>query len=139
MTALTYTGIDEIIRGFQVLPLEVAGGVRDALDPVWKDLKRALAAYPPERPGQRYRRTDDLMRGWMNAAPRYVVRGNGGIDARIENPVTYTDFVQGDAQTVVFSGRWTKAAVILTEFEQDITVAVERGCSQALQRARLGS
>ncbi len=134
---VTFTGIDALIRSFQVLPSAVAAETRAELDPVWRDLKGSLAAYPAERPGQRYRRTGDLGRGWTSATPRYIVRGDGSIDARIENPADYTEDVQGDSQMAIFRGRWTLASTILTEYEQDITIAVERGCANALKRAGL--
>lgn len=144
MAAVTYKGIDEVIRGFNVLPREVAGGVRHELDPIWRDLKRALASYPAERPGQRYRRTGALGRGWTNATPQYIVSGGGGtiagdgsISGRLTNAVDYTDFVQGDVQTISFKGRWTLASTILTEFAGDITVAIERGTIQAIRKAGL--
>jgi hypothetical protein len=139
MAAVTYRGIDEIIRGFGVLPREVAVTVRRALDPVWRDMKGALASYPAERPGQRYKRTGNLGRGWTEARPAYVVKADGGIDARITNPVSYTDQVQGDAQMIWFKGRWTLASTIVTEFEGDITIAVERGCVAAIRAAGLQS
>jgi hypothetical protein len=136
-TGVRATGLDQIIRGFGVLPQTVGDSVKDALGPVWKDLARQLAIYPGELPNQRYVRTGDLGRGWTEAAPVYIVTAGGGVDARLENPVSYADQVQGDDQQTIFSGRWTLAATVLTEYEQDIYIAVEDGARQGIQRAGL--
>ncbi len=136
-TGVRTTGLDKIIRGFDILPQMVGDAVRDELGPVWKDLARQLAIYPGELPNQTYRRTGDLGRGWTEATPVYIVTKGGGVDARLENPVSYADWVQGEDQQTVFSGRWTLASTVLTEYEHDIAVAVENGARQGIARAGL--
>lgn len=65
--------------------------------------------YPPQRPGQRYRRTEDLKRGWRRTDAR---RDAGALVVDVENPVAYGSFVQGDDQAPVHRGRWKRLKVI---------------------------
>jgi hypothetical protein len=136
-TGVRTTGIDQIIRGFDTLPQTVGDSVKESLGPVWKDLARQLAIYPGELPNQRYQRTGNLGRGWTEATPVYIVTSGGGIDSRLENAVSYADDVQGEGQKTIFSGRWTLASTVLTEYEQDIAVAVEAGTRAGIARAGL--
>lgn len=136
-TGIRTTGIEQIIRAFDTLPQTVGDSVKDALGPVWKDLARQLAIYPGELPNQTYRRTGNLGRGWTEATPIYIVTAGGGIDARLENAVSYADQVQGEGQMTIFSGRWTLAATVLMEYEQDIVVAIEAGTRAGIARAGL--
>lgn len=135
--AIVVTGLDEIIRAFDALPQQVNSDVRESLRPVLRDMKGRLATYPGERPNQRYRRTGRLGRGWTGTQERYVVRGGGGIDLTLTNPVDYVDRVQGDDQSIYFLGRWETASAVLTSYELDITVAVEDGVVHAMRRLAL--
>lgn len=136
-TGVRTTGIDQIIRGFDTLPQTVGDSVKESLGPVWKDLATQLGIYPGELPNQKYVRTYDLQEGWLEATPVYIVTSGGGIDARLENPVSYAGAVQGEGQKTIFSGRWTLASTVLTEYEQDIAVAVEAGTRAGIARAGL--
>jgi hypothetical protein len=135
--SITQKGLDEILRGLNALPQYVGDDVRDSLKPVVDDMKDRLAIYPAQRAGQRYVRSGDLGRGWVNAQPQFVVRGGGGVDMRLENRVDYAGWVQGEAQAWMHAGRWQTAASVLTAFEDDLTNAVEDGAVRALRRARL--
>jgi len=136
--SIVVTGLDEIIRGFQVLPSQVNSDVRESLAPVLRDMRGQLASYPPERTNQKYRRTQRLEQGWLQAKEQYVVHAGGGIDLIMENKrADYVDIVQGDDQGTLFIGRWQTVSSIQTAFEQDITVAVEDGCAAALRRLGL--
>lgn len=134
---IVFTGLDEIIKGFDALPSQVNTDVRDELRPVLRDMKGRLATYPGERPRQKYRRTGRLGRGWVNTQERYIVRGAGSIDLVLTNPVEYVDRVQGDDQSIWFIGRWETASAVLTSYEIDITDAVEDGVVTAMRRLGL--
>lgn len=134
---ITVTGLDQIIQGFRVLPSQVGSDVRESLRPVLRDMRGQLARYPAERPGQRYRRTGRLGRGWTETQERYVVRGGGSIDLILENRVDYVDQVQGDDQGILFIGRWQTVSSIQTAFEGDIVIAVEDGVVNAMRRLGL--
>lgn len=134
---IIYTGLDELIKGFGVLPSQVNSDVRDSLRPVLRDMKGRLATYPGERVHQKYRRTGRLGRGWVNAQERYVIRAGGGIDLILQNPVDYVDEVQGDDQSIYFQGRWETASAVLTSYEGDLTIAVEDGVVNAMRRLGL--
>jgi len=136
-TSITYSDIQVVIGSLNALPQYVASDVRDSLAPVIDDLKMHLAIYPATRPGQRYVRTGTLGRGWTEARPQFIIRAGGAIDMRLENKVDYAGWVMGEEQTWPFVGRWTKAAQVLTEFEDDITRAVEDGVLHAARRAKL--
>ncbi len=134
---IVVTGLDEIIHGLRALPAQVNSDVRESLRPVLRDMKGRLATYPGERPNQKYRRTGALGRGWVNAQERYIVRAGGGIDLTLENAVDYVDQVQGDDQSIWFSGRWETASAVLTSYEGDLTIAVEDGVVAAMRRLGL--
>lgn len=67
------------------------------------------AAYPAERPGQRYRRTGDLGRGWDVDGPKDV---GGQLLTQVTNRMKYSKFVHGDQlgryQSWFHAGRWKK-------------------------------
>jgi hypothetical protein len=137
MTSITYAGLDEIIRSLDRLPSEVGPSIREELGPLWKEIAGKLADYPSPPPGSTYDRTGALGEGWLRAQPQYIVRATGGIDARLSNDVPYTDYVQGDDQAPIHQGRWVLAATVLTEYEQDITLAAEQGVMAAFRRVGL--
>lgn len=71
-------------------------------------LKR-LRRYPPERPRQRYRRTNRL-------ADEYAVQISvwpGGAKAEVTNPTPYRKWVRGPEQAWMHQGRWEKETDIL--------------------------
>lgn len=76
--------------------------------------------YPPERPGQTYRRTGNFGRSWL---PR--IKGRNTIS--IINPVKargrfYANYVAGDKQAWMHVGRWWTARKVAEDnIEQALT------------------
>jgi hypothetical protein len=135
-TRITIDGYTEVVRGLRILPEKVLEEVRDALAPVLDALQGRLATYPPQRPAQRYVRSGVLGNNWTDARPQYTFKGTG-LDARIVNVTSYASFVQGDDQAWMHAGRWSTAQRVLSEFEDELTSAVERGSRAGAQKAGL--
>ncbi len=73
-----------------------------------------LQFYPPERAGQKYRRSEDLKRGWA-ASP------SGDVIA-LENTVDYAGLVYSDAdQADVHKDRWPTQTQLRTQLEGPMT------------------
>ena len=65
-----------------------------------------LAHYPPELPGQKYIRTNDLGEGWKDAQPQWQAIPSG-FEGSIDNPVAYGPDVQGHlTQAKIHHNRW---------------------------------
>ena len=102
---LTITGQDTVTHALReaaaVLPRQVVNTTYD-----WAQLHvmrhLSIRPYPPERPGQRYRRTGNLKRSWEAG-----VRGNV---VYIKNAMPYSGYVVGDGagqrQAWMHRGRW---------------------------------
>lgn len=73
-------------------------------------IQRAMQGYPPELPGQTYRRTGNLGRSWKTLVTTSQTTGLTGKvyeDARSPTGVHYGPFVQGEkTQAHVHRGRW---------------------------------
>jgi hypothetical protein len=103
-------------------------------------LKSPLREYPPEREGQRYRRTFHLQGGWDEAEPTFTPRWDG-FDARLENPTTYGPYVQGGPdetphQAWMHLDRWNTDEAIMRDNEMEIRQFYE-GATERLTK-RLG-
>jgi hypothetical protein len=90
------------------------------------DLKQER--YPPERPGQRYQRTQRLQYAWEIRKPRQLTRV---ITNEAKDPKTgefYSSKVVGQQQGKYFVGRWWKALDIVNQRLPALTSRVgERG------------
>jgi hypothetical protein len=67
---------------------------------------------PPERPGQRYRRSHRLSGSWRRTDAR---RAGSAVIVDVGNPTPYGPFVQGDDQAEMHRGRWKKLRTIADE------------------------
>ena len=104
-------GVDFVRRDVERLrravPRVAGTRIRDALERA----RKKITKYPPERPGQTYRRTGTYRRAWR------VKRGAGFmyslVGQAIQRGRDYTKFVGGDAagagQAWFHAGRWTQA------------------------------
>ena len=66
--------------------------LKGELLPFVRDIKRTAAPYPPDFPGNTYKRTGNLGRSWQ-----YVVLSP--LSAEVSNAASYAGFVQGHEQT----------------------------------------
>lgn len=78
-----------------------------------------LRRYPPERPGQKYKRTGNLGAGWR------ITRGKQGVMS-LTNPTPYAPLVQGLRQATVHKGRWTTAPQMNAKYRPRILDAIHR-------------
>lgn len=72
-----------------------------------RELVRQARIYPPERPGQHYRRTFRFRRGWRIIPARFI---GGDLTVRVENATPYAREVVADdfgrGQSGYHIGRW---------------------------------
>lgn len=124
MLDITYvvTGAAEIARDLAKLRLDsLRADVGDILDDMAKD----AATYPPERPGQRYRRTNKLHDGWLDAEPQFSLQGETLL-ATLINPTAYGPFVMGaDDQAAAFTDRWRTTDAIMAAWEDRAAARIE--------------
>lgn len=122
--------LDEIRKQFADAPRRIEEALTTVSAEQLAAMAQQLALYPGTRPGQRYRRTGRLGRGW-EAKPVFRV-GGSGVSAVLRNAVRYAPYVQVAGQQSWFhAGRWinTTDAVQLS-FEQDNAVALERAAAR---------
>ena len=105
MLSFDVSGAPETLRRLETLERTIdttppLSELSDAVLPI-------LRAYPPERDGQRYTRTENLKRGWA-ANP-------SGTIITYENPVDYAGLVYSDEdQAEVHKDRWPKISTLRT-------------------------
>lgn len=107
--SVSWEGLDEIIRTYDLIPSRVATEAQAAIDEAITPVIKALAQYPPLRPGQTYMRTGALGRGWQQAPRRYRV-GRGSVGVNVSNRVPYVFYVQV-RQARMHRGRWLPVSV----------------------------
>lgn len=77
---------------------------------------RKLKVYPSQPAGSEYTRTGRLGDSWRQSGP---TNSSSGIATRISNNArdergrSYSEYVQGEQQTAVHAGRWTKLEDVL--------------------------
>lgn len=128
-------GLEKVLAAFadapEIIRDEAQTAVERALDPIRRD----LADYPPPRPGQRYRRTGTLRRGWLSAKPRPIASVSGAISARLVNSTPYTRYVQGDGtQAWMHAGRWQTVGDVTERHERRIEGEIEQAMRRAAHR-----
>ena len=118
----TITGVDETRRDLAKLRV---GALQSDIADVLDDIAADAATYPPEVPGQRYRRTNRLHDEWIDAAPQFSLSGDT-LAAVLENATPYGPPVMGaDNQTKAFAGRWRTTDAIMTAWEDRVAARVE--------------
>ena len=75
--------------------------LKGELLPFVRDIKRTAAPYPPDFPGNTYKRTGNLGRSWQ-----YVVLSP--LSAEVSNAASYAGFVQGHEQMSIHAGHGWK-------------------------------
>jgi hypothetical protein len=89
-------------------------------------LVAALSRYPAPRPGQTYRRTQELKRGWHRATP--LDQGTG---FELVTPTAHANLVQGERQAWMHRGRWRPAHQIA----QDLADQVQGAYAEQIEDA----
>ena len=92
----------------------------------------AVAQYPPERPGQRYRRTGNLKRGF------YINQTDRGVT--IGNRMNYAGYVVGDGQgrgqAWMHKGRWYTMRSIIDKQRPRLKAGIEDEVQRLFPLAR---
>ena len=129
---LTITGQDTVTHALReaaaVLPRQVVNTTYD-----WAELHvmryLSVRPYPPERPGQRYKRTGRLGRSW-----KVSTRGQSVV---IENTAPYSGYVVGDGagqrQAWTHRGRWWLGRTVLMESAPELEAAAIREIDKLLK------
>ena len=127
---LTITGQDTVTHALReaaaVLPRQVVLTTYD-----WAELHvmryLSVRPYPPERPGQRYKRTGRLGRSW-----KVSTRGQSVI---IENTAPYSGYVVGDGkgqgQAWMHKDRWYRARAVVDEEAKVLPAALKAALVRA--------
>lgn len=89
-------------------------------------LVAALQVYPPERPGQRYKRTGALRRGWQRSVPL-----DRGLGFQLINSTESAFWAQGDKQAWMHVGRWQTAAQIAEAHAEEVRALYEDAAREA--------
>lgn len=134
---LRINGIEKVMAGFSHAGRVIEEEIDDAFTTVMGDIVTDLADYPPERPGQRYVRTNNLERGWRNTPQRFAAQGMS-IALRVTNPVAYVPYVQGPKQVWWAKGRWTRTDEAIANNHSEIERAGEIAISNAAKRIANG-
>jgi hypothetical protein len=104
--------------------------VRQTTDDALRSLIPAFAVYPPELPGQRYRRTFRLQEGWLSATPEWTPIASG-FEAKLTNPTPYAEWVQSAAHQAKGLAHWRNTDQrVVDQHEPDI----QRRFDDALQQ-----
>lgn len=127
----TITGVEAVQADLNKLRLDaIQAEVGRILDDIAKD----AATYPPELPGQRYKRTGRLGAGWTDAQTHYTQSGATTFDAVRENSVSYAPDVMGDGtQKAIFAGRWRTTDQIMEAWEGEVIDRIEAAVERLIQ------
>lgn len=117
------TGADQTIAELQRIRV-------DALRPTIADTMDAIAAdaanYPPERAGQRYRRSNRLHDEWIDGQTTFPQSDPTLLEALRENSTPHGPYVQGaEDQAKVHQGRWKTTDSIMEAWGARVAQAVE--------------
>lgn len=132
MPRLEVRGLDRWLAALSDAPAILREEVEEGAERGLEHLRRDGAHYPSPRPGQRYQRTYELRRGWLEARPRARWSEGEGISLSLDNPVPWAKWVQGtDTQAWMHKRRWWTVDEIMARNE----AAVRGELETALQRA----
>lgn len=138
---LRIKNLDKWGRALDKSPEIVRDEVRDGAERGIDFLRREAAKYPPERPGQRYKRTYRLQKGWFSSTTRE--RDSGGRFATgdtmtmltLSNPTPYGKWVQArSTQAWMHKGRWQTAEDVVEDNEARVRGELETAMQRAAAR-----
>lgn len=132
---ITVQGIEHSTRYFRSMPGAVQAAVRSVYQEhgawVLDNLLKGRQFYPPERPGQRYRRTGKLGDGWTQ-------RQYGRYHVTFSNKTPYASYVVGDStgdgQAWMHAGRWWLAIERIGQATSRLVQNLEAAIVTAIKR-----
>lgn len=129
--------LDTIRDIFGFIPGKLRDEFKEEMLTAFLLMKPDLQEYPPERPGQRYQRTDKLLEGWSNPGVSWAGSNGLAIQGKFSNNVAYASYVQGNSeagfsQAWMHKGRWKTADSILKENEIRFEVGLEDAAQKFL-------
>ena len=120
MLSYDWQGIEAAAQ--RIARLASLSGLESELEAEGDAVVKEAQIYPPERAGQRYRRSEKLKGGWKRSAAR---RSGGAVEVDVFNPTEYGPFVQGEDQAPVHQGRWKKLKTIGEERRGELRTKVQ--------------
>ncbi len=130
MIEYTITGDAAVLAKLRTLEQTITNAV--PLEDVAKAALPILRIYPPELPGQKYVRTEDLKRGWQYGAP--MASANGKV-IHLFNPVDYAPPVYSDMnQAPIHQNRWKTVSELRDQIRPDIITAFQAWVKGVLGR-----
>lgn len=117
---ITQQHLPEVRAAYKRRGAAIAPAFRAAGAQVRRLVVALFSAYPAERPGQTYVRTEALKRGWERATPIET-----GLGFALINSVAYASLVQGDKPAWMHVGRWKPAQQIVSEHQAEILAIYE--------------
>ncbi len=122
-------------RASREFPDETRQVVESELGPV----SDALQVYPPERPGQKYKRTFNYRR--LVSRPQVRVTGRQ-VEAQIVQGAEYSIYVRGDmdgkGQAPVHQGRWDTTKAIWERYISRVVKRIQMALVNLLSASRGG-
>lgn len=126
-------GRDEILGLLRAIGPDLRQTLQPAADAILSMLYSHIRPYPPERPGQRYQRTNDLGNSWL------IEDGPGSTgDEELGRVVSYgpgyNALVQDEnEQAGIHAGRWQTVQSVARDREQQAQEIVEAVIAALLQ------
>jgi len=115
------TGVEEVRRDLARLRLDA---IQAEVGAILDDMAEDAASYPPERPNQRYARTNKLHDGWLDAEPVFDLQGDTLL-ATLTNPEPHGPWVQGEDQAEIHVDRWRTTEQIMDAWEARVAARIE--------------
>lgn len=129
--ALEIPNLDSILAQIGELD-DLIGELAEPTEEVLQLLKERMQEYPPERPNQRYVRTEDLKNGW----DEYVILAGDRLGL-LRNNVPYGHWVQSEAdQAWMHRGRWQTDKQVIDEKEDQAARIYEDYLRQRLAQIK---
>jgi hypothetical protein len=111
---------------------DVIGELAEPTEETLKLLKERMQEYPPERPGQKYVRTDTLKNGWSE----HIILSGDRLGV-LRNPTSYGRFVQSDIdQAWMHKDRWQTDKQVVDEKENEVVRIYERYLQKRLNEIK---
>jgi len=106
-----------------------------ALDEAAQTVMRDARTYPPERPGQRYKRRYLLEAGWARTP---VERAGNAMRISVINDIPYAPFVlHPRRQAAIHRGRWRTTDEIAAANRDDVRAIVKSAIRRTIAQAQL--
>ena len=132
-------GLDAFLRGLSNYTQIAQEEFEHASQAGMNYLRSPLREYAPERPNQRYVRTEHLQEGWDEAQMAWQDDGGASFTATMGNPTLYGPYVQGDPdqtphQAWMHVDRWKPTSDILNDNEAEVVAFFDEAVARIVQR-----